>query len=101
MTVDEMLTRIGARELTDWEAYEQAFGPLGNIYAEDKLAGIHELLQAVLIGLGATDGNTVERQPRPNEIFQAAQLRLERESEQEELSPQDQMARFNEMMDAM
>lgn len=72
MTVDEMLERISSYELSEWEAYERAFGPLGDAYSQNKLADLHELMQAVLLSL-STDENkgTVKRQPRPHEVYEA------------------------------
>jgi len=40
MTVEEMLTRISSRELTDWAAYEAEVGPLDAAHRADVLAGI-------------------------------------------------------------
>lgn len=72
MTVDEMLERIPSYELTEWEAYERAFGPLGSVYSENKLADMHELLQAILLSFSAEDGKgTVKHQPRPHEVYDA------------------------------
>ena len=47
MTVDEMLDRLPAREVTEWQAFEFVFGPLGTSYGDDLLAGIYEQLQAL------------------------------------------------------
>lgn len=45
MTVAQLLSCISSRELTEWQAYEQATGPLGSRYSDDVLAAIHEQLQ--------------------------------------------------------
>ncbi|WP_415840191.1 hypothetical protein [Nocardiopsis gilva] len=34
----ELLTRIDARELTEWQAYELVYGPLGPAYEREMLA---------------------------------------------------------------
>lgn len=72
MTVDEMLERITSPELTEWEAYERAYGPLGSVYSENKLAELHELMQALLLSFSTEENKgTVKRQPRPHEVWEA------------------------------
>ncbi|GGM14340.1 phage tail assembly protein T [Micromonospora yangpuensis] len=39
MTVAEMLSRISSRELTEWQVYEQLYGPLGG-ERDDRLAAL-------------------------------------------------------------
>jgi hypothetical protein len=53
MTVDEMLNRISSYELTQWDAYERATGPLGGRYSDETLAAIQEQLQLTCYLLGA------------------------------------------------
>ena len=77
-----MLARISSPELADWAAYEQAFGPLGRIYADDMLANIEEALQAVYLSLTATEesgAQEVTRRPRPHEFFSTMLARVEAE----------------------
>lgn len=77
-----MLAHISSRELTEWAAYEQYSGPLGQNYANEVLAGIHELTQTTNKLLGAKmKSNPVpdpRPYPRPHEIAKAA-----RESEED------------------
>lgn len=73
---------MSSRELTEWAAYEQYAGPLGQNYANEALAGIHELLQTTNKLLGAKMKNNPvpdpKPYPRPHEIAQMA-----KESEEE------------------
>lgn len=66
-----------ARELTEWEAYERATGPLNRLYSDDMLALIHEQLQALnyLTGSQADPNPMPEpvRMPRPDESIRPAQ----------------------------
>lgn len=39
-----MLQCVDSRELAEWQAYEMAYGPLGNDYQNDLLAAIAERL---------------------------------------------------------
>lgn len=38
MTVEEMLSRMGSREITKWQAYERVAGPLGPARADTQAA---------------------------------------------------------------
>lgn len=74
MTVRELLRRIDSREITEWEAYERAHGPLGNMYSNEALASIHEQLQIAnaLKGAEFGDENPIpdpEKYPRPGAMF--------------------------------
>lgn len=73
MTVRELLDRTDSYELTEWKAYEQAFGPLGSAYSEEILAQIHELIQTELYMAGAqVKKNPIpipKKCPRPMEAF--------------------------------
>jgi hypothetical protein len=44
MPVREMLSRIDSRELTEWVAYEEEFGPVGSRYSDEILAQLKDLL---------------------------------------------------------
>lgn len=99
MTVAEMLERISAYELTEWEAYERVYGPLDDVYAQNKLADLHELLQAILLSLSADeDGKgTVKRQPRPHEVYEAlveAQAQEDMTDEEREEQKRDNVLAF-------
>lgn len=65
--------RMDSRELSEWQAYERAVGPIGRQYADDMLASIHEQLQFLSYLTGAQYGENPapepQRVPRPNEIF--------------------------------
>ena len=73
MTVAELLSTVDSFELTEWQAYEQAFGPLGNAYSDDVLAAIHEQLQTLNYLTGSQcEENPVpmpRHWPRPPEAF--------------------------------
>lgn len=78
MPVSELLARTSSYELTEWMAYENAFGPLGPEYRDDMLASIHEQLQALrhLMGeLWTEKDNPIpvpKKLPRPNDLWQQA-----------------------------
>lgn len=61
-------------------AFEQAFGPLGHVYADDMLAAVHEQLQALTLSM-SSEGGAINRQPRPYEIFDRYAEQLEKSSE--------------------
>lgn len=44
MPVRELLSRIDSRELTEWVAYEEEFGPVGSRYSDEVLAQLKDLL---------------------------------------------------------
>lgn len=74
MTASELSDRISSYELTEWQAFERAYGPLGSGYSDDMLAAIHEKLQELLYltgGLWSSDNtvNAPQRVPRPHEVF--------------------------------
>jgi hypothetical protein len=89
MTVAEMLSRISARELSMWMAYEQAFGPLDNRYRDDVAAATHEMLQTLRHFMGEiwVDGNNPAPEPkqlaRPNEYYSKARHEDDNDSENE------------------
>lgn len=72
-TVGELLARIDSYELAEWEAFERAFGPLGNEYTQETLASILDTLNLLL----HLTGNQYEENPipvptrhkRPPEVF--------------------------------
>lgn len=61
MPVGVMLASIPSYELSEWEAYERAFGPLGKSYTEQALAQIADTL-AILLRLY---GEQFEENPVP------------------------------------
>lgn len=76
MTVAEMLSRISSYELTEWRAYELAFGPLDSSYRDEIAASSHEMLQAMRHTMGqlwATDGDNPvsepQQLPRPHALY--------------------------------
>lgn len=74
MNVKEMLERTSAYEITEWMAYERAFGPLDDGYTWEALAALHEQLQLACRLLGAQfDGENPapdqQHYPRPSESF--------------------------------
>lgn len=72
---------VDSHELTEWVAYEKAFGPLGSRYNDEMLAQQHELLQtlAYLTGAQVTQKNqknpipSPRHTPRPDEQFVEAE----------------------------
>lgn len=50
MPVDEMLTRMSSFELSEWFAFEQAFGPLDGLWEGEMLRALHVQLQATFRG---------------------------------------------------
>lgn len=97
MTCDEMLSRISSHELSEWEAYERAHGPLGDAYAHYKLAELHELLQAILLSLSSDGEGRVQRVQRPNEVFEAlreAQAQAQLSDEERDERKRDDVAAF-------
>lgn len=87
MTVQQVLNNTSAYELTEWEAWEQANGPLGRAYEADALAA---LLDAWL-----TSEKHEHHHPRPHEVFPLAKKRQEFEDQQAETPLADQMAAFD------
>ena len=85
MPVGEMLKRMSARELSEWEAYELANGPLGRGYNDKALAEIHEQLQTqnILMSLQFTDPDVLKEiakqvhYPRPAELYQEPEVEEE------------------------
>ena len=75
MTVRELLETTDSYELSEWMAYENAFGPLGNEYRDDMLAAQHEMLQALRHTMGhlwsGEDNEIPEpvKLPRPNDLY--------------------------------
>lgn len=87
MTVQQVLNNTTAYELTEWEAYEQAYGPLGRAYEADVLA--------TLVDAWLTSEGHEHHHPRPHEIFPLAKKRQEFEEQKAEVPLADQMAAFD------
>lgn len=64
-----MLSRVSSYELTEWMAFEQAYGPLGSRYNGEMLAAIHEQLQFANKMAGGEDYPEPKQVPRPNEYY--------------------------------
>jgi hypothetical protein len=74
MTVTDLLDHIDSRELSEWDAFERAFGPLGDAYQKEALAAIHDKLEQLMyvIGMEYGEENPVpkpEQYPRPSDVF--------------------------------
>ena len=67
MTVSELLARIDSYELSEWVAYERAFGPLGSEWRDETLASVQEQLQMSnwLYGEAHWEDNPIEIEPWP------------------------------------
>ena len=72
-TVAQLLTRVDSYELAEWEAFERAFGPLGNEYDQETLACILDQLGILtyLTGMQYEDNPIPipRRYPRPHDVF--------------------------------
>lgn len=88
MSVRQLLHSMDSAEISEWQAYERAFGPLDRAYGDDMLARIHEQLQLLTHVQGASSGgkeNPVpppKRVPRPPDVFVP--------SEESESEPKDE-----------
>lgn len=75
MSVRQLLHSMDSAEISEWQAYERAFGPLDRAYGDDMLARIHEQLQLlthVQGAAGAGKQNPIpppKRVPRPPDVF--------------------------------
>lgn len=73
MTVGELLAVVPAYELTEWEAYERAFGPIGRHYSDEALATIADTLSILLRLYGEQfEDNPIpepRKYPRPHEWY--------------------------------
>lgn len=98
MTVGELLSKIDAHELAEWEAFEVVNGPIGREYSDDMLACIHEVIQLgnYIQGFQYTDNPVPKpsRVTRPNKFvrrtveFQDGEIRP-RTTEEEESPPEE------------
>jgi hypothetical protein len=87
-----MLARIPSYELTEWKAYERAFGPLGQFYETDVMAAMHEQLQHIAALLTQDGKGSVEHIPRPMEVWKTVLDRQEAEDKVEEMSDEESNA---------
>jgi hypothetical protein len=87
MPVGELLSRMSAYELTEWEAYERATGPLGRAYEADVLA--------TLVDAWLTTEKHEHHHPRPHEIFRLADKIKEAEDQEKETPLADRLAAFD------
>jgi hypothetical protein len=88
MTVQQVLANTSAYELTEWEAYERAFGPLGRSYEADVLA--------TLVDAWLTSEDHQHHHPRPHEIFPLAEKHREDEEKKAAIPLVDQMSAFDQ-----
>lgn len=61
MPVGELLARTTSAELTEWQAYEVAYGPVGPAYRDSALADLIDLIQQLIYTVQAVQ---VEQQHR-------------------------------------
>lgn len=59
------LARISSLELTEWAAYERAYGPINDRWRDDVLAMIHEALQQIMRLQGAAHFTSEKRKNNP------------------------------------
>lgn len=74
-----------SREMSEWMAYEKAFGPIDDEWRDSTLAEIHELLQHIRhinSASSAQNGTSPETIPqhktRPHELYEEYKRRLAR-----------------------
>lgn len=72
-----MLASLTSRELSEWSAYERAYGPIDNDWRDETLAQIHELMQDVRhltarrVSTNGVSTETVpKRRVRPAELWE-------------------------------
>ena len=80
-TVSELLERVDSRELTEWMAFEKAFGPLGNDYEKEALATIQDSLNALMFLTGQISYGQKNPVPEPTKFPRPHQAFLERGEE--------------------
>lgn len=49
----ELLDRIDSHEISEWMAFERAFGPLGDEWSNEALAAIYDQLQILCAVMGS------------------------------------------------
>lgn len=89
---------MDSREIAEWQAFEQALGPIGPEYSQGALAAIHEQLQTVSWLLGAEfEENPVpepKHWPRPNEVFSTYEEQQEQAQAAEPVAGADELNAF-------
>jgi hypothetical protein len=75
-----MLRHVDSDELSEWMAYERAFGPLGNEWTASALIAIYAQLQnavGILAVSGGADADDIEEVPLhpPTEFYKDPELR--------------------------
>lgn len=76
MPVGELLARTTSAELSEWQAYEVAYGPVGPAYQNEALASLADLMQHLIYVVQAVQVDEKQRKeipqgppfPRPHEI---------------------------------
>lgn len=83
MPVREVLATHSSWELSEWMAYEKAYGPIDDDWRDNTLGEVHELLQGLVHLTAATnskDGKSPETVPkrhvRPYEIWEEHKKRI-------------------------
>lgn len=80
MPVGELLARTTSAELTEWQAYEVAYGPVGPAYRDEALASLADLIEQTNYLLQAVNTDQKDRDripqagpyPRPHQIADRA-----------------------------
>lgn len=59
-----MLDRIDSHEISEWMAFERAYGPLGDEWSNEALAAIYDQLQVLCAVMGSDADRVPLRKPR-------------------------------------
>lgn len=88
--MEELLDTISAREISEWMAYERAFGPIDHTYTNDILADLKEkvdlLFHVTASANGVKDLDPPEKTYRAHELQQKYKDLLERRAREESTS---------------
>jgi hypothetical protein len=89
-TVDELLERISCEEITEWQAYELAFGEIGSRYNDDALAETIDRLGLLIRIMGGEETEQfIKRYVRRGE-----QRSVTTEDEEEVISEEEAAAKY-------
>lgn len=67
LTVTELLARTTSAELTEWQAYEVAYGPVGPAYRDAALADLIDAVQRLIYVVQAVQADPKDRGQIPQD----------------------------------